>query len=122
MAHKFKMESSKMVEKRHNQTRNPQEDEDEECPFTDPVVVPLEDSIDLHSFGPEDIPSVVEEYLEQCREAGVFEVRLIHGRGIGVQRRIVRTILERHPSVRAFKDAPLEAGGWGATVVELNPK
>ncbi|MBI2359025.1 MAG: Smr/MutS family protein [Deltaproteobacteria bacterium] len=94
-------------------------DQDSGSPFGEPIVVPIEDSIDLHAFSPKDIPSVVEEYLEQCRQAGLYQVRLIHGRGKGIQRRIVRSILEKHPRVKSFKDAPVEAGGWGSTIVEL---
>ncbi|HEY7553702.1 MAG TPA: Smr/MutS family protein [Candidatus Binatia bacterium] len=90
-----------------------------DSPFGDPVVLPLEDSIDLHPFQPRDIPSVVEEYLRQCLEAGILEVRLIHGKGKGVQRNIVRSLLEKHPAVASFHDAPGEAGSWGATVVNL---
>jgi len=92
---------------------------DTKSPFSEPVVIPIEDSIDLHPFSPKDIPSVVEEYLEQCRKAGLYEVRIIHGRGKGIQRRIVRSILEKHPLVLSFKDAPPESGGWGSTVVVL---
>jgi DNA-nicking Smr family endonuclease len=83
------------------------------------VVVPIEDRIDLHPFRPRDVRSVVESYLEQALEAGFREVRLIHGRGIGVQREIVRSLLTRHPHVIEFHDAPPERGGWGATVVLL---
>lgn len=90
-----------------------------ESPFGEPVVLPLEDVIDLHAFQPKDIPSVVEEYLEQCIQAGLSEVRIIHGRGVGVQRNIVRSLLEKHPLVDSFQDAPPQAGGWGATVVIL---
>ncbi len=90
-----------------------------EPPFDEPIVVPIEDSIDLHAFSPKEIPSVVEEYLEQCIQADIYEVRIIHGRGKGIQRRIVKLILEKHPRVSSFKDAPAEAGGWGATVVCL---
>jgi DNA-nicking Smr family endonuclease len=90
-----------------------------DSPFGDPVVLPLEDSIDLHPFQPKDIPSVVEEYLRQCLEAGIFEVRLVHGKGKGVQRSIVRSLLEEHPAVESFHDAPAQAGSWGATVVVL---
>ena len=93
-----------------------------ESPFTEPIVLPLADSIDLHTFAPKDIPSVVEEYLEQCCQAGLQEVRIIHGRGLGVQRNIVRNILQRHSQVLSFRDAPVEAGGWGATIVELKKK
>ncbi|MCD4749446.1 MAG: Smr/MutS family protein [Thermoanaerobaculales bacterium] len=83
------------------------------------VVHPVEDFIDLHSFPPRDIPSVVESYLETALEQGYREVRLIHGRGIGVQRERVRSTLARHPAVMSFDDAPPEHGGWGATVVIL---
>ena len=85
----------------------------------DPVRVPIEDSLDLHSFQPRDIPSVVEEYLQAAHARGFSEVRLIHGRGIGVQRRIVQSLLSNHPLVAAFVDAPEDRGGRGATVVRL---
>jgi DNA-nicking Smr family endonuclease len=85
----------------------------------DPVRVPIEDSLDLHSFQPRDIPSVVDEYLQAAHARGFTEVRLIHGRGIGVQRRIVQSLLANHPLVAAFADAPEDRGGRGATVVRL---
>jgi DNA-nicking Smr family endonuclease len=90
-----------------------------DSPFDDPVVLPIEDSIDLHTFQPKEVASVVEEYLAECHRAGLREVRLIHGKGIGVQRNIVRSVLSKHPAVLSFHDAPVEAGGWGATVVSL---
>jgi DNA-nicking Smr family endonuclease len=90
-----------------------------ESPFSEPIVVPVEDSIDLHTFHPKDIPSVVEEYLEQCKQAGIREVRIIHGKGIGVQRNMVHSMLRKNPLILSFQDAPQEAGGWGATVVVL---
>ena len=68
--------------------------------------VPIDDSIDLHAFAPRDIPSVVEEYIRAAHEAGYREVRLIHGRGKGIQRAIVQAALERHPLVATFSDAP----------------
>jgi DNA-nicking Smr family endonuclease len=79
--------------------------------------VPLEDSLDLHAFAPRDIPSVVEEYVRAAHEAGLREVRLIHGRGIGVQRGIVQAALEKHPLVESFHDAP--ESHLGATVALL---
>ncbi len=88
-------------------------------PIDDPVILPIGDSIDLHAFQPKEIASVVEEYLEECRRAGFPEVRLIHGKGVGVQRNIVRSVLRKHPAVVSYHDAPGEAGGWGATVVAL---
>lgn len=99
--------------------KEPDESSDAESPFQDPVVLPIEDSIDLHPFAPKDIPSVVEEYIAQCVDAGIYEVRIVHGRGSGVQRKIVQSLLAKHPQVVSFKDAPAEAGGWGATVVVL---
>ena len=81
-----------------------------------PVPVPIEDELDLHSFFPADVPSAVSEYLNAAR--GSFrEVRLIHGRGIGVQREVVRALLARREDVAGFFDAPPERGGIGATVV-----
>ena len=85
------------------------------------VVVPIEDHLDLHVFRPRDVRSVVETYLEEALLAGFREVRLIHGRGVGVQREIVRSLLTRHAGVAGFADAPPERGGWGATVVRLAP-
>ena len=90
-----------------------------DSPFDEPVIVPIEDSIDLHPFAPKDIRNIVEEYLEQCIRQHIYEIRLIHGRGRGVQRNIVRNILQKHPLVLSFTDASPEAGGWGATVVLL---
>ena len=85
----------------------------------EPVRIPIEGALDLHSFGPRDVASVVEEYLKAAHERGFREVRIIHGRGIGVQRSIVRAVLSRHLLVVSFADASPERGGWGATVVTL---
>jgi DNA-nicking Smr family endonuclease len=104
---------------RKNRTEEPSESPLPDSPFGEPVVVPIEDFIDLHAFHPKEIPSVVEEYIEQCWQAGIYEIRLIHGRGKGIQRRIIRSLLEKHPQVLSFKDALPEVGGWGATVVAL---
>src|SRR5215510_13745184 len=93
--------------------------EDEESMFPDIVELPLEDVLDLHSFQAKEIRSVVEEYLTQCWEASFPVVRLIHGKGKGVQRESIRTLLARLPFVQSFQDAPPEAGGWGATIVYL---
>lgn len=97
-------------------------DFEDDSPFGEPVVVPIEDRLDLHAFSPKDIPSVVEEYLAECARMGFSEVRLIHGKGIGVQRNIVRSVLSRHAAVATYHDAPAEAGGWGATLVILKTK
>lgn len=87
--------------------------------FGEPVVLPITDSIDLHSFLPKDIPSVVEEYLGEVLAKGFTEVRIIHGKGKGVQREAVRKVLAKHPLVKAFYDAPPDRGGYGATIAEL---
>jgi len=84
-----------------------------------PVPIPIEDALDLHAFAPRDVASVVAEYLDAAVVRGLREVRLIHGRGTGTQRQIVRGVLARHPRVAGFTDAPPERGGWGATVVRL---
>lgn len=84
-----------------------------------PVQIPIEDALDLHAFRPRDVRSVVDEYLHEAAKRGFHEVRLIHGRGIGVQRQAVRALLEGHPLVAAYRDAPAERGGWGATIVAL---
>ena len=88
----------------------------------EPVVLPIEDSIDLHAFSPKDIPSVVESYLEAAREAGFEEVRVIHGRGKGVQKERVRQVLGQSPLVARFEEATPDRGGFGATVVTLKIK
>jgi DNA-nicking Smr family endonuclease len=85
----------------------------------DAVRVPINGELDLHAFAPRDVPSLVEEYLRACREQGVLEVRLIHGRGKGVQRAVVRRLLGSLPNIESFREAPPESGGWGATLVRL---
>jgi len=81
--------------------------------------VPIEDSFDLHSFRPEDVRSVVDEYLREAAAAGHREVRLIHGKGIGVRRAEVRRLLEARSDVADYFDAPPGRGGSGATIVVL---
>ena len=85
----------------------------------EPVELPIEDTLDLHTFSPRDVKIAVETYLEEVSAKGWPIVRIIHGRGIGVQREIVRAILAESNYVECFHDAPPEAGGWGATVVSL---
>ncbi len=86
------------------------------------VRIPIEDWIDLHTFLPEEIPSLLEEYLLECQKKGLREVRIIHGKGKGIQRRIVASFLEKSPLVESFRTAPPEAGSWGATIVTLKEK
>lgn len=88
-------------------------------PDDEPVRIPITDVFDLHSVQPKEVEAAVETYLEEARHIGLKNVRIIHGRGIGVQRRMVRAVLARTPFVASYADAPPEAGGWGATVVTL---
>jgi DNA-nicking Smr family endonuclease len=85
-----------------------------------PVKIPIEDVLDLHTFRPEDIPDLLADYFTECINSGIYSVRIIHGKGKGIQKRRVQGILKKSPVVNRFKDAPPEAGGWGATLVELN--
>jgi dsDNA-specific endonuclease/ATPase MutS2 len=85
----------------------------------EPVRIPITDVFDLHTVPPRDVTAVVEEYLLEAHRLGFKALRIIHGRGIGVQREIVRSVLARTSFVAEFRDAPAEAGGWGATVVSL---
>jgi hypothetical protein len=97
----------------------PDLEEDDEFDPEEPVEIPVEDCLDLHPFPPRDVPDVVASFLEAAHEKGFAEVRLIHGRGIGVQRERVQKLLARHPLVSGFHDAPPARGGWGATVAYL---
>ena len=89
-------------------------------PFPEPVTLEITDVFDLHSIPPRDVKRVVVEYLEQAHQSGFTRVRIIHGKGVGVQRETVRSVLATTPFVRHFADAPPEAGGWGATVAHLS--
>lgn len=85
-----------------------------------PIRIPIEDAIDLHTFRPQDLAPLIEDYIEACVQAGFPSVRIIHGKGKGIQKQRVHELLRRNPFVISFHDAPLEAGGWGATIVALS--
>jgi dsDNA-specific endonuclease/ATPase MutS2 len=85
----------------------------------EPIRIPITDVFDLHSVPPRDVRPIVEEYLAEAHRLGFKALRIIHGRGIGVQRELVRSVLAQTPYVASYSDAPLEAGGWGATIVTL---
>jgi DNA-nicking Smr family endonuclease len=85
----------------------------------DPIRIPITDVFDLHSVPPRDVKAVVEAYLEEAHKLGFRALRIIHGRGIGVQREMVRSVLARNDFVLSYCDAPAEAGGWGATLATL---
>ena len=111
---------------RATQQEQPETDADDEAdpfdPFPEPVRVEIGDVFDLHTIAPRDVKRVVEEYLREARAAGYRSVRIIHGKGKGVQRETVRAILARTPFVESWTDAPPQAGGWGATVAHLSKK
>jgi DNA-nicking Smr family endonuclease len=86
------------------------------------IRIPIEDWIDLHTFRPEEIPMLLEDYLQECHERGFREVRIIHGKGRGVQKRIVESFLRKSPLVESFGTAPPDAGSWGATLARLIPR
>jgi dsDNA-specific endonuclease/ATPase MutS2 len=85
----------------------------------EPIRIPITDVFDLHTVPPRDVRAVVEEYLIEAHRMGYRALRIIHGRGIGAQREMVRSVLSRTPFVTEFRDAPAEAGGWGATIITL---
>jgi len=84
-----------------------------------PVELPIDGVLDLHTFSPKDVKDLVPEYIGECLARGITEIRIIHGKGAGTLKAIVRGLLERDPRVAGFKDAGLGAGGWGATLVSL---
>ena len=88
----------------------------------EPIQIPIEDVLDLHTFRPKDIADLLENYFDECIKAGIFSVRVIHGKGKGIQKKQVQRILQKDSRVKSFRDSPPEAGGWGATLVELKPK
>src|SRR5215467_6162544 len=108
-----------------NQQNGDEQDGDEidpYNPFPEPVVIEFRDVIDLHSIPPNLIKTVIEDYVEEAHRRGVRQVRIIHGKGIGVQREMVRAILARSEFVVSFQDAPAEAGGWGGTIARIRER
>jgi DNA-nicking Smr family endonuclease len=84
-----------------------------------PVKIPLEDFIDLHTFRPEEVSDLLSEYFSECVKNGIFTVRVIHGKGRGFLKKGVVELLKKSSLVESFKDAPMESGSWGTTIVEL---
>lgn len=87
-----------------------------------PVKVPIQDILDLHTFNPKDLPDLLVDYFEACIDAGIFSIRIVHGKGRGILKKRVQGVLKKNLMVKSFQDAPPEAGGWGATLVELKNK
>jgi DNA-nicking Smr family endonuclease len=95
--------------------------ESDEPEIPDIIELPIDGVLDLHTFRPKEVKDLLPDYLEECRKRGILDVRIIHGKGTGVLQRRVHAILGRLPEVRSFRLAGEDAGGWGATLVRLNP-
>jgi DNA-nicking Smr family endonuclease len=90
-------------------------------PFDDPIHIPIDGTLDLHTFDPREVSDLLKDYIEACLEAGIFEIRIIHGKGRGILRDRVHSVLKKNPLVIEFSLDP-GSSGWGATVVRLkNP-
>ena len=85
----------------------------------EPVHIPIDGNLDLHLFNPKEVSDLLDDYFEECVREGLFEVRVIHGKGSGMLKKRVHSLLAKHPLVASFREAPPNAGGWGATLVTL---
>lgn len=88
----------------------------------EPIPIPIDGVLDLHTFRPQDVKDLVLDYLAECQQCGILQVRIIHGKGVGNLRRTVHAILEKHPAVVSFTLDHPQFGGWGATLVQLRPQ
>ena len=88
-------------------------------PAEDEIELPIDGVLDLHTFSPRDVKELLQDYFSACREKGLFEIRVIHGKGTGALRKTVHSLLEKMPEVVSFRTAAEDAGGWGATLVQL---
>lgn len=87
--------------------------------MNEPVVMPITDTLDLHTFAPSEAGNLLKDYLAECQKAGIFSVRVVHGKGTGVLKKRVWAALAKNAMVKTFREASPEAGGWGATIIEL---
>lgn len=96
--------------------------DEEDLESETPVPLPIDGVLDLHTFSPREVDDLVDDYIHACVQAGLFDIRIIHGKGKGILKNRVHAILTRHPMVEGFSQAPLEAGGWGAVLVRLKKR
>lgn len=97
-------------------------DQEEYDPFQgEPVELPIDGTLDLHAFHPRDVKRLVPDYIEECRRRGIFEVRIVHGKGTGALRRTVHAVLDKHPDVTGYRLGGAGGGEWGATIAFLRP-
>jgi dsDNA-specific endonuclease/ATPase MutS2 len=97
------------------------DDDRDTFPEDEPVELPIDGTLDLHTFHPRDVKDLVPDYIDACLERGIYEVRIVHGKGTGALRRTVHSILKKHPRVAAYRLAGHGRGEWGATIVTLRP-
>ncbi len=95
------------------------EEDDREGASEEAVELPIDGVLDLHTFAPREVKELLPEYIAACREKGIFEIRVIHGKGTGTMRETVYSVLRRLPGIASFRTAGEDAGGWGATLVSL---
>jgi len=88
----------------------------------DPIEIPINGELDLHTFSPKEVKSLLYEYISACMDKNIFSIRIIHGKGKGILKETVRKVLEEHPDVVSITNAPPNAGGWGATLIKVNPR
>lgn len=100
----------------------PRQNQASELHYDQPIEIPIDGVLYLHTFRPQDVKELINDYIEECLKRGIYDLRIIHGKGTGTLKAIVRSVLEKHPAVLSFCDADLSAGGWGATIVFLREK
>jgi DNA-nicking Smr family endonuclease len=95
------------------------EEPDDDWNPEEPTIIPIDGVLDLHTFSPREVRDLLDDYLTACLDKGILDVRIIHGKGKGILRDRVRSLLAKNPLVQGWSEAPLDAGGWGATLVRL---